>query len=145
LVAELEITSDYAARRRVKLAFEPEPGMFIDTMDKYAELFEKVRHPAFGLTLDLGHLVCMNEVPISQYIVQWSDQLWNVHLDDMSLGVHNHLFFGDGRVDFNDAFAALKRIRYAGMASVELSRHSHDAVRVARSSFEFLRSHIERA
>ena len=115
--------------------------MFIDTMDKYAELFEKVNHPSFGLTLDVGHLVCMKEIPISKYLHQWKHVLWNVHLDDMKPEIHDHLFFGKGEVHFTDVFAALKAIDYRGMASVELSRHSHDAVNVARKSLEFFTSH----
>ncbi|MBY0232111.1 MAG: sugar phosphate isomerase/epimerase, partial [Gemmataceae bacterium] len=50
---------DEAMAVGVRLAFEPEPGMFIDTMDKYERLFHAVDHPAFGLTLDIGHLQCM--------------------------------------------------------------------------------------
>src|SRR5712692_8695831 len=56
---------DYAAERNVRLAFEPEPGMFIDTMARFAELREKVEHPLFGLTIDIGHLHCLGETPIA--------------------------------------------------------------------------------
>lgn len=142
LVAECRQLAEYAAKRRVKLAFEPEPGMFIDTMPKFEELFAKVDHPSFGLTLDVGHLVCMNETPISQHIQKWKHVLWNVHLDDMRPGVHDHLMFGEGEVDFHDVFGALREIGFAGMSSVELSRHSHDAVRTAQQSLEFLQSRL---
>src|SRR5262249_46156153 len=74
---------DYAASKNVRLAFEPEPGMFIDTMDKFAELFDRVNHPAFGLTLDIGHLHCMGEVPMEPHIRKWKDVLWNIHIEDM--------------------------------------------------------------
>src|SRR5262249_27948653 len=55
--------ADSAALKNVRLAFEPEPGMFIDTMDKFAELHGRVNHPNFGLTVDVGHLVCNGELP----------------------------------------------------------------------------------
>ncbi len=141
LVHECRGLAEYAAKRKVRLAFEPEPGMFIDTMDKYAELYEAVNHPSFGLTLDLGHLICMNEKPASQHIHAWKHALWNIHLDDMKPGVHDHLMFGYGDVDFPDAFAALAAIDYRGLASVELSRHSYDAVNIARQAFDFLTRH----
>src|SRR5687767_15422333 len=67
---------------------EPEPGMFIDTMDKFAELHAKVNHPAFGLTLDVGHLVCNGELPVSEHLVRWKDWLWNVHIEDMRSEEH---------------------------------------------------------
>ena len=53
------------------LAFEPEPGMFIDRMDKFAELHRKIVRPEFGLTLDVGHLHCQGELPIETHLRQW--------------------------------------------------------------------------
>src|SRR5690606_2852165 len=74
---------DHAAAREVRLAFEPEPGMFIDTMARFAELNERVKHPSFGLTLDVGHLHCQGELPLGDFIRPWGALLWNVHLEDM--------------------------------------------------------------
>jgi sugar phosphate isomerase/epimerase len=139
LVEECKRLADAAGAKNVRLAFEPEPGMFVDTMDKFAELHGRVNHPAFGLTIDVGHLVCLGELPVSDQLVKWKDVLWNIHLDDMRRGVHDHLMFGEGEVDFADVFAGLKAAGYAGGVYVELSRHSHDAVTTARKSFQFIR------
>ncbi len=62
---------DHAAGCGVRLAFEPEPGMFIDTMDRFCDLYEAVSHPAFGLTLDVGHLHCQGETPITPHLRRW--------------------------------------------------------------------------
>jgi L-ribulose-5-phosphate 3-epimerase len=126
-----------------RLAFEPEPGMFIDTMPKFAELFERVNHPRFGLTLDIGHLQCMGEMPSRPHIERWKEVLWNVHIEDMRRGVHDHLPFGEGEIDFDEVFGALRDVGYEGGLHVELSRHSHDAVETARRSMEFLRRYID--
>jgi len=142
LVEECQRLADYAGERGVRLAFEPEPGMFIDTMPKFAELHAKVKRTNFGLTLDLGHLVCQGELPIGKHIREWKDWLWNVHIEDMKAGVHDHLMFGEGELDFADAFAALKEIDYLGGVYVELSRHSYDAVNAARKSRAFLKKYI---
>lgn len=130
--------ADYAAPQKVRLAFEPEPGMFIDTMSKYAELLRQVERENFGLTLDIGHLHCQGETPIAGQIEAWRDRLWNVHIEDMRKGVHEHLMFGEGEIDFPPVLQALKTIDYAGGVHVELSRHSHNAVNTARKSMEFL-------
>ena len=146
---------DNALEFGVRLAFEPEPGMFIDTMEQFEQLlsrlgekdsapprFSQIASPAFGifgLTLDIGHLHCLGETPIAEQILRWKDVLWNVHLDDMRRGVHDHLMFGEGEIDFGPVLGALKKIDYAGGAYVELSRHSHDAVGVAERSLRFLR------
>jgi sugar phosphate isomerase/epimerase len=132
---------EYAEPRGVRLAFEPEPGMFIDTMTRYAELRRRVDHPAFGLTLDVGHLHCLGEVPIEEQIHAWKHLLWNVHIEDMRHGVHDHLMFGEGEIDFPPVLKALRDVGYQGGVHVELSRHSHDAVETARKALAFLREH----
>ena len=144
LVDECRRVADFAGGQGVRLAFEPEPGMALDTMAKYAELHGRVYHPAFGLTLDVGHLVCQGELPVSDHIKPWRDWLWNVHIEDMKAGVHDHLMFGEGEVDFADVFVGLRAARYTGLVGVELSRHSHDAVRTAERSAAFLRGWLEK-
>ena len=134
---------DYAAERNVRLAFEPEPGMFIDTMARFAELREKVEHPLFGLTIDIGHLHCLGETPIADHQRRWRKLLWNVHIEDMRRGVHEHLPFGEGEINFQPVFQALKEVGYAGGIHVELSRHSHDAVETARRALAFLNRFVQ--
>jgi L-ribulose-5-phosphate 3-epimerase len=130
---------DYAEQQRVRLAFEPEPGMFIDTMDRFAELKERVNRPIFGLTIDIGHLHCQGEIPISDHLRLWKDSLWNIHIEDMRRGVHEHLMFGEGEIDFVPVLRTLHEIGYQGGVHVELSRHSHDAVETARKAMAFLK------
>jgi L-ribulose-5-phosphate 3-epimerase len=131
--------ADIAAEKGVRLAFEPEPGMFIDTMDRFADLYERVARPNFGLTLDIGHLHCLAE-PIVENLHRWRDRLWNVHLEDIRRGVHEHLMFGDGEMDFSTIIRGLHEVDYRCGVFVELSRHSHDAVNASRESLTFLRA-----
>lgn len=142
LVEGCKALTEEAGTYGVRLAFEPEPGMFIDTMDKFAELHRRVDHPAFGLTIDVGHLHCNGEVPVSQVLVDWRKLLWNVHIEDMVRGVHDHRMFAEGEMDFADVFTGLNQAEYTGGVFVELSRHSHDAVNTARRSLEYLKRYI---
>ncbi|MCA9006373.1 MAG: sugar phosphate isomerase/epimerase [Planctomycetaceae bacterium] len=128
----------YAAEKEVRLAFEPEPGMLIETLQDFAELNERVSHPCFGLTVDIGHLQCMGELPISQFLVPWKNRIFNIHIEDMIQGAHDHLRFGAGDIDFPDVIQGLRQIDYPGGLHVELSRHSHMAPEVVRESFAFL-------
>lgn len=132
--------AEYAAGKKVRLAFEPEPGMFIVAMERFAELRRRVDRPNFGLTLDVGHLHCLGEGPIATHIRHWAHCLWNVHIEDMRRGVHDHLMFGEGEIDFPPILQALREINYTGGVHVELSRHSHDAVRTARAALAFLKA-----
>ncbi len=140
LVAHCRELSRYAEHCAIRLAFEPEPGMFIDTMARYADLHERVGHPSFGLTLDIGHLHCLGETPIADHVRRWRDWLWNVHIEDMRRGVHDHLMFGEGEIDFVEVLRVLAEVGYKGGVHVELSRHSHDAVETARRALTFLRA-----
>ena len=139
LVASLGPVLDYAAERDVVLGFEPEPGMLIDTMERFDELKERVDAPHFKLTLDIGHLHCQGETPIADYIRKYGEQIVNIHLEDMKAAVHEHLPFGEGEINFPPIFQALRDINYQGAIHVELSRHSHDGPNMAKRSYEFLK------
>jgi L-ribulose-5-phosphate 3-epimerase len=138
LVAGLGPVLDHAGRQGVTIGFEPEPGMFIDTMPRFAELLQRVDHPCLKLTLDIGHLHCQGETPIADQVRRWGGSLVNVHIEDMRRGVHEHLPFGEGEIDFPPILAALAETGYSGGLHVELSRHSHMAPVAARQARDFL-------
>jgi sugar phosphate isomerase/epimerase len=119
--------------------------MFIDTMARFATLHERIDHPLFGLTLDVGHVHCLGDGDPADHIERWSNRLFNVHIEDMRRGVHDHLMFGEGEVAFGPTLSALNRAAYAYGIHVELSRHSHDAVRTARRAMAFLKRAAEAA
>ena len=133
-----------AGRHNMLLAFEPEPGMFIDRLDRYGDLLEELSANRIDthflrLTMDIGHVHCQKELPIAEKIFAWRERLANVHIEDMRAGVHEHLMFGDGEINFPPVIAALAKIGYAGPLNVELSRHSHDGPAAARQAYNFLR------
>ena len=134
---------DYAGRHGVRLGFEPEPGMLIDTMDRFGELLDRIDSPFMKLTLDIGHVHCVEQQTIPAVIAQWDERLVNVHIEDMRGGVHEHLMFGEGEIEFPPVLEALREISYAGPVHVELSRHSHMGVEAARQAFEFLHPLME--
>jgi sugar phosphate isomerase/epimerase len=59
----------------------------------------------------------------------------------MRRGVHDHLMFGEGEIDFRPVLQTLKEIDYQGGVHIELSRHSHDAVETARSALAYLKGY----
>jgi sugar phosphate isomerase/epimerase len=138
LASSLRRVLEYAERSNVTLGFEPEPSMLIDTMASFDELTQQVDSPRLQLTLDVGHLHCLGETPIAEVIRRWGDMLVNVHIEDMCAGVHEHLMFGDGEIDFPPIIAALAEVNYHGGVHVELSRHSHDGPNAAAQAFKFL-------
>ena len=129
---------DYAAAKNVLIGFEPEPGMLVDTMGAFEELLRRIDDANLRLTLDIGHLQCQGELPIADVIRRWAPRLVNVHIEDMRRGVHEHLMFGEGEIDFPPVLRALADVGYAGSVYVELPRHSHEGPDAARRVFQFL-------
>jgi sugar phosphate isomerase/epimerase len=129
-----------AERREVVCAFEPEPGMFVDTLDSLLELRRRLDDPALlRVTLDLGHVVCNEPRGLAATIHRAGNLIANVQVDDMVPGVHEHLEIGTGDVDFVEALGALREAGYAGLASLELPRQAHAAPVVAERSLRLLR------
>jgi L-ribulose-5-phosphate 3-epimerase len=138
LIEGLQLTLEYAAARHVTIGFEPEPGMLVDTMARWAELLAQPGMEDLCLTLDVGHLHCQGEGPIDAAIQRWAPRLVNVHIEDMRAGRHEHLMFGEGEIDFPPILHALSGIGYVGGVHVELSRHSHEGPIAAQKAFDFL-------
>ena len=59
LAEGIRLLLDHAERLGVALAFEPEPGMFLDTFARFERLDALVAHPLFQLTVDIGHVHCL--------------------------------------------------------------------------------------
>ncbi len=139
LLPSLTRVLDYAAQHQVRVGLEPEPGMFIDTMDRYAELQTRLGRSDLWLTLDVGHLQCQGETPIPAVVREWAPRIVNVHIEDMRAGRHEHLQFGEGEIDFPPIISALRESNYQGGLHVELSRHGHEAPLAAGRAIAYLR------
>ena len=130
---------DHASRCGVMLGFEPEPGMFIDTVARAEELFERLGRPkSLGLTVDIGHLECLGERPLAATVRDVADRIVNIHIDDMIVCRHEHLPLGKGDIDYVPIFRELLAARYQGGLHVELPRQSHRWYETAKESYEFI-------
>jgi sugar phosphate isomerase/epimerase len=119
---------EHAEDSGVTLAFEPEPGMLVEALADYEDLQERLGYPAgLGLTLDIGHIICLEPMSVTECVRRGAPTLVHVHIEDMRRGVHEHLMFGEGELDLDEALRVLTEIEYDGLVAVELSRHSHAA------------------
>lgn len=141
LLIGCESLTTHAQERGVAIGFEPEPGMAVETITDWEVLAAELGHPpSFAMTLDISHCVCLEPEPVATCVRRAAPSLRHVHIADMIRGVHEHLMFGEGELNVAEATAALKEIGYQGMVAVELSRHSHDAVRVVAEAITVLRA-----
>lgn len=132
LVARVGRLVEEAARSGVDLAFEPEPGMFVETVAEWRVLDAALGSPRrFGLALDVGHVLATGEGDPAAIVREAAPRLTTVAIEDMRRGVHEHLMFGDGHLDLPAVLDALDDVGYARIVSVELPRHAHDAPRVS--------------
>ncbi|GHJ49700.1 hypothetical protein Cs7R123_70420 [Catellatospora sp. TT07R-123] len=125
----------------VPVGFEPEPGMLVGDLAGWRALHRALGAPAgFGLTLDVGHCRVDEPDDVAECVRQAGPHLVNVQIEDMRRGVHEHLEFGQGEIDFPPVLRALAETGYRGLVAVELPRHSHAAPEVAARSLAFLRA-----
>lgn len=135
---------DYARELGVKIALEPEPGMFVrtaedyDTLRKTLETLDTRAAAELWLTLDTGHLVC-NDEDIVDTFIEYKDRLVNIHLDDAIPYLHKHMELGDGELNFKKLKEALEQSQFSGGVCVELSRHSHCAVETVKKTWKIIR------
>ncbi|PFG41605.1 sugar phosphate isomerase/epimerase [Isoptericola jiangsuensis] len=140
LVAGTADVLGHAEAAGVDLAFEPEPGMLVERVGDLLRLRTALGDPdRLRLTIDVGHLTCVETEPGPDVIRAAGALVAHVQVDDMLPGVHEHLELGTGEVDLPGVLTALDEVGFDGLASVELPRHSHAAARLARSSMSALR------
>lgn len=140
LAGEMARVLAMAAERGVVVAFEPEPGMWIERPAGYAALMERLGSTPspLRLTLDLGHCVVTGDLPIAATITAWRSHLAHVQVDDARPLVHEHLPLGAGDLDLKSALSALRSIHYTGQVAVELARDSHRGPEMAAHSLKAL-------
>lgn len=136
-----------AREQGVQLAFEPEPGMFVERPSGYVALVERLGADgaALGLCLDLGHCHATRDLPVADVLKSLAQRLVLVQLDDCKTGEHVHRMFGEGDLDLRAALAALLEIGFDGVAAVELSRDSYRGPEAAREAMQCIRTALGRA
>ncbi|MFE9394228.1 sugar phosphate isomerase/epimerase family protein [Streptomyces flavidovirens] len=141
LTESLAPVIDAAATADVPLAVEPEPGHLLSTLADFHHLRRILGDPSpLGLTLDIGHCQCLEPSSPADCVREAAPWLRHVQIEDMRRGVHEHLPFGDGEIDFPPVLDALAATGYRGLTVVELPRHSHAGPDLAERSLDFLRT-----
>lgn len=139
LAEGLRAVVHHGRERDVVVAFEPEPGMFVERPSGFATLVDRMGADAPMLTLDVGHCVVTGDLPVSDVVARHADRLVHVHLDDCPAGLHDHRMFGEGDLDLADSLSALTTSGFDGIAAVELSRDGHRGPEAAREALRLLR------
>ncbi len=140
LVTGLSSLCAHARGAGVRIGFEPEPGMAVETASGWESVRDRVGGSVLGLTLDVGHCLATREGGPATVLARHAKDLVCLHLDDAVPGVHEHRMFGEGAVRWDEVSKSVKDCGYLGPLEVELSRHSHEAPAAARRARDFLRA-----
>jgi sugar phosphate isomerase/epimerase len=138
-VEMLKPVLDHAEKEGVLLLVEPEPGLLIETADQFLELMQHIDAPAIGLNFDIGHSFCVGDDPPAT-IRRMAKHIRHFHLEDIAATrVHHHLIPGEGAIDFQATFRAIKEIGYDGWITIELYPYVDDPDVAARTAMERVR------
>lgn len=122
---------------KMQLLIEQEPEMFVATTVDLLYLMEETDH-RLKINLDIGHLQVNREI-ITESIQDLKLDLINIHFEDISNHIHQHLIPGQGEIDFRPVFKTLKEISYKGFFTADLYPFSHMAEESATITMDFLK------
>lgn len=103
----------------VTIAVEPEPLLVVASSADAVRMIEQVGSPRLCVNLDVGHAYLTDD-DLPDAIRMLGERIVHLHLEDMARGVHRHLPFGQGDIDFAAVRQALDEIGYAGPYVVDL-------------------------
>ena len=134
---------DAAEHCCVKLLIEPEPGLFIESVEQVEEFFMRFRSPWLGLNFDVGHFFCVG-ADLRRAIRRLAPDISHVHIEDIGADRrHHHLIPGKGAIDFGEVFDALHSAGYDGWVTVELYTEAANPVEAATAALKHLKRFLK--
>lgn len=119
LVERFKGFSKCAAKNGVKLAFEPEPLLIIETADDMMKLIKEVNSDALNVNIDVGHTY-ITDPDLSQAILKFDGKIVHCHIEDIKNKVHSHLYPLDGDIDYDGMFKSFDKIGYKGYYVIDM-------------------------
>lgn len=130
---------DIAARKNVTIIIEPVNRYeinFINNLDEGLALISKLKHKNVGLMPDLFHMNIEDD-KIGESLIRNASLIKYIHFADT-----NRLAPGQGHMNFDEVFSALKTIKFDGWASIEILPKP-DPDTAARQAAEYILPRIE--
>ncbi len=132
-----------ARQRKVTLAIEPEPGLFLQTSAEYLAFKQQffADEPLLKMNCDLGHLYCVGDDP-AEVLRTMPGEIAHIHLEDIGKNhVHQHLPLGKGDMDIAAILKTIRNSPYHGWVTVELYPYVSTAGEVAHQAMAYLKKH----
>lgn len=118
---ELARVAETAARSRVQVCVENEPGFWADTSENCRKLFDDIGSGNLFLNWDPGNLYNSGERDCAPGYALLRDKVRNLHVKDMRWvdGRSECVAVGEGEIDYARQLASLKADGYTGCVTVE--------------------------
>lgn len=120
----------------LKILIEQEPEHVIHRADQLLRLCRACAGEVFA-NFDVGHSAVIGENTAAA-LKALGPYLRNIHLEDIAGGVHRHLLFGEGDIDFGAIFGTLNSLGYGGDLTPDLYPFKAEFERALAASKEFL-------
>ena len=112
--------TDAARRFGMKLTVEPRVGELVSNTDGLLRLMDAVGDQDLGAVLELAHLNAQKEIlPLS--VEKLGARIFGVHVSDNDGRDNAHRPIGEGTIDFEGVFQALKKHAFKGYAAVDIA------------------------
>jgi sugar phosphate isomerase/epimerase len=125
----------------VKILVEPEPNLLMESAAQFREFIQQVDKSVIGLNCDVGHFYCAGEEP-EKVIKEFAPVISHIHIEDIKNRVHDHKICGQGDMDFQSIFDAMRSIKYDGFVSLELYPYQDNPAQAGRESLYFLTKYL---
>ncbi|MDQ0063038.1 sugar phosphate isomerase/epimerase family protein [Paenibacillus harenae] len=116
-----------------------QPVMYREDFDLF---FGSLKEPTVGLTVDTAHLVKSGISDIAELITSFAPFIDNFHMKDYAGG--NWRVLGEGEIDFEPIFRAIRSIGYDGWISAD-EESGGDIREGMRQCLDFLKSGLQLA
>jgi len=125
-----------AKQRGVKLSLHHHYDQPVMYKEDFRVFFDSVRENSVGLTIDTAHLVKSGIENPATLIKEMAPFIDNFHIKDLNIKGEFRIL-GEGRIDFNPIFKAIKDIGYTGWVSAD-EESGADVLSAMEKCYRFL-------
>ena len=156
VVPAIREVADYAATKRIRTSLENH-GFFMQESERVEKLLKAVKHNNFGLTIDMGNFLCVDDDPVAA-VKRLAKYAQMAHVKDFHVRPKDRMpptgwfatpakialrgaIVGHGDIDIPAQIKLLKAAKYDGWLSLEFEG-IEEPVMAIRLGLEYLRKLI---
>ncbi|SHJ67810.1 L-ribulose-5-phosphate 3-epimerase [Propionispora hippei] len=135
----------WAGKANVTLAIENMDHPFLNSVTKIMQYVERYQSPMLQVYPDIGNLTAW-KFNVREELKQGASHIVGIHVKDTVEQVFRRIDFGQGTVDFSQAFKALHDMNYQGPFVIEMwSDHAADSKGKIIRAREWVQARLKQA